>query len=87
MRSASPKDKHLKVNSSTGALITAFDGDGVADAPAGNMEAMTYLADGSTSYLYMISNDRHLLFRHAWAAPPILFTRRAVVLSAAAVAQ
>ena len=54
---ASPKDKLLKVNSSTGALITAFDGDGVADAPAGNMEAMTYLADGSTSYLYMISND------------------------------
>jgi len=54
---ATPKDKLLKVNSSTGALITAFDGDGVADAPAANMEAMTYLADGSTSYLYMISND------------------------------
>jgi hypothetical protein len=50
---ASPKDKLLKVNPSTGALITAFGTNGSVDAPSEETQGITFLG----SSLYVIAND------------------------------
>ena len=48
-----PKDKILKVNPTTGALLTNFSTDGVHDAPSASIEGIEYLGDA----LYLIANE------------------------------
>lgn len=54
-----PKDKLLKLDPDTGALITTFSDDGAVDAPSSNTEGITYLNTGSpsTSFLWIVAND------------------------------
>ncbi len=55
----SPLDKLMKVNPSTGLLISSFDTDGVIDAPSSKTEGITYLdtGDPTTSFLWIIANE------------------------------
>ena len=54
-----PKDKLLKVDPDTGALITAFSDDGFVDAPSNRTEGITFLntGDPTTSFLWIIANE------------------------------
>lgn len=54
-----PKDKLMKLNPDTGALITTFSDDGVVDAPSSGTEGITYLDTGTpgTSFLFIVAND------------------------------
>ncbi|MCH7744499.1 MAG: hypothetical protein IIC84_00315, partial [Chloroflexi bacterium] len=56
---ATPLDKLMKVDPSTGLLISSFDTDGVIDAPSNKTEGVTYLdtGDPTTSYLWIVAND------------------------------
>ena len=57
---ASPFDQILRVDAATstaGTLDTTFDTDGIADAPSGNTEGLTFVTEGSDNYLYIVAND------------------------------
>ena len=56
---AEPKDKLLKISTSTGTLITSFGTNGFVDAPTNKTEGITFLdtGDPSTSYLWIVSNE------------------------------
>ena len=56
---AEPKDKLLKIATSTGTLITAFGTNGFVDAPTNKTEGITFLdtGDPSTSYLWIVTNE------------------------------
>ena len=61
-----PFDKIMKISwdlssqaTSTMALDTSFDSDGIADAPSGNIEGLVGVTDADGSWLYMISNEGH----------------------------
>ena len=68
----SPKDQILKVSTSTGSLITTFSSDGLADAPSGNTEGMTFF-DGA---LWIISNegDQRKLYKVSASTGAVLAT-------------
>lgn len=52
-----PFDKIMRINTDDGALNTTFDTDGVADAPSGEVDAMVFVTEGTSNYLYMVAND------------------------------
>ncbi|MDP6063516.1 MAG: hypothetical protein QGI49_01810, partial [SAR202 cluster bacterium] len=54
---AEPFDKILRVDTSDGELNTNFDDDGVADAPSGNTEGITFVTEGTDNYLYVVANE------------------------------
>ena len=56
---AEPADRLLKVDPSTGALITGFSTDGAVDAPSGSTAGITFVDTGtaSTSFLWIVANE------------------------------
>jgi uncharacterized protein YjiK len=50
---ASPKDKIVKVNATTGAVISNFGSSGVSDAPSAGSEGITYLSNN----LWVVANE------------------------------
>lgn len=56
---AEPADRLLKVDPSTGTLITGFSTDGAVDAPSGATAGITFVDTGtaSTSFLWIVANE------------------------------
>ncbi|MCH8990214.1 MAG: hypothetical protein IIA44_00460, partial [Acidobacteria bacterium] len=56
---AEPKDKLMKLSTSTGALVSAFGTSGFVDAPSNKTEGITFLDTGnpSTSFLWIVTNE------------------------------